>query len=68
MAQILMIAEDVMFVSGIDFLVSVSCGIKLTTVEYMPKRTAPVISKYLKKVYDIYLRRSFTVNLFLTDH
>ena len=37
------------------------------TVEYIPNRTAPVLSKYLKKVYNVYLRRGFTVNLFLMD-
>ena len=62
-----MIVAGIMFVSGIPFLVSVSRGIKLTTVYYMPKRTTPVLSKYLNKVYDVYLRHGFTVNLFLVD-
>ena len=63
----MMIAAYVMFVSNIIFLVIVSCSLKYMTVDYMPNCTAPVLSKYLEKVYNIYLRRGFTVNLFLTD-
>ena len=62
-----MIAAYVMFVSRIIILVSVSCGIKYMTVDYMPNITAPVLSKYLEKFYNIYLRRGFTINLFLMD-
>ena len=62
-----MIAAYVMLVSKIIFLVSVSCSIKYMTVKYIPNCTTPVLSKYLEKVYNIYLRRGFTVNLFLTD-
>ena len=57
-----------MFVIRLALLISVSCSLRFMTVEYIPKHTDPVISKYLEKVYDIYLRRGFTVNLFLTDH
>ena len=62
-----MIATYVMFVSRLILLFSVSHGIKYTTVDYMQNITAPVLYKYLEKVYNIYLRRGFTVNLFLTD-
>ena len=67
MTQSLMIAAYIMFVSRLILLVSVSHGIKYMTVEYMPNIMAPVLSKYLEKVYNIYLRRGFTVNLFLMD-
>ena len=56
-----------MFVIRLALLISVSCSLRFMTVEYIPKHTDPVISKYLEKVYDIYLRRGFTVNLFLMD-
>ena len=36
-------------------------------VEYISNHTVTVISKYLDKVYDMYLRRGFTVNLLLMD-
>ena len=62
-----MVAADAMFVRGLAFLASVLQGIKFTTVEYMTKHMAPVISKYLEKFYDNYLKRGFTVYLFLMD-
>ena len=62
-----MISAYVMFVSRLISLVSVSRGIRYIKVEYIPNHTAPVLSKYLKKVYNIYIRLGFTVNLFLMD-
>ena len=67
MTQRLTISEDIMFVIRLDFLVSVSCSLKFMIVEYIPKHTGTIFSKSLEKVYDIYLRRGFTVNLFLMD-
>ena len=49
------------------FQVSVLCSLKLIMVEYIPKHTDPVLSRYLEKVYDIYLICGFTVNLLLMD-
>ena len=60
-----MIAAYVMFFSRLIFLVSLYRGIKYMTVEYMPNCMAPVLYKYLEKVYNIYIRRGFTVNLLL---
>ena len=65
--QRLIFSEDIMFVIRLDFLVSVSCSLKFMMVEYIPNHTGTVIYKSLEKVYDIYLRRGFTVNLFLMD-
>ena len=62
-----MIAAYVMFFSRLISLVSVSHGIKYMTVEYIQNHTAPVLSKYLEKVYNVYIRCGFTVNLFLMD-
>ena len=62
-----MISAYVMFFSRLISLVSVSRGIRYIKVEYIPNHTAPVLSKYLEKVYNIYLRRGFTVNLLLMD-
>ena len=67
MNQSLVVSEDFMFVRGLAFLVSVLRGIKFITIEYIPKRTAPVISKSLKKFYYIYHVHVFTVELFLMD-
>ena len=62
-----MIASYVMYVSRIIFLVSISRGIKYMKMDYMPNCMAPVLSKYLYKVYNIYIGCGFTVNLFLMD-
>ena len=62
-----MISAYVMFFSRLIFLVSVSRGIKYAIVDYMPNQTAPLLSKYLQKVYNIYLRCGFTINLFLME-
>ena len=62
-----MVAAYVMFVSRIIFLVSVSHDIKYITLDYMPNLTVTLLSKYLEKVYNVYLRLGFTVNLFLMD-
>ena len=67
MTQRLTISEDIIFLIRLAFLISVSCSLKFMIVEYISKHTGTVISKYLEKVYDIYLRRGFTVNLLLMD-
>ena len=43
------ITDDVMFVIGIPFLVTFSINIKFCTAEFIPKRTARLIAKSLKK-------------------
>ena len=67
MNQRLTVSEDIIFLVGFVFLVSVSCSLKFMIVGYISKHTGTVISKYLKKVYDIYLRHGFTVNLLLME-
>ena len=62
-----MIAAYVMFFSRLIYLVSVSHDIKYITLDYMPNLTAPLLSKYFEKVYNVYIRCGFTVNLFLMD-
>ena len=41
------ITDDVMFVSGVPFLVTFSRKIKFRTAEFIPKQTARLISKSL---------------------
>ena len=65
MTQKLVVAADVMFSRGIDFLVSVLRSLKFMTVDYIPKHASSVLYKYLEKVYDIYLICGFTVYLSL---
>ena len=48
------IVDDVMFVSEIPFLVMFLRNIKFRTTEFIPKRTARLVAKYLKKVLMIF--------------
>ena len=59
------ITADVMFVSGIPFLVTFSRNIKFWTAEFIPKRTARLLAKSHKKVLLIYSRGGYIVKLSL---
>jgi hypothetical protein len=58
---------DVMFVDGLGFLTTASRKIKFTTSEYVPKRNKSVLVNSLKKVFDIYTQRGFTIRTGLMD-
>ena len=58
---------DVMFLCGLPFLVTFSPNIKMTTVEFIPTRTAGQLAKLLMKVVYAYARGRFVVNLALVD-
>ena len=65
--QRITVAADVMLLNGLAFMVSVSHGLKFTTLEYMPRQTAPVLSQSLENIYELYSKCGFTVELFLMD-
>ena len=67
MTRRLTVAAGVMFFIWLALVVSVSRRLKFTTVEYMPHRTSPVLSQSLEKIYEIYSKRGFIVELFLID-
>ena len=48
-------------------MVRVSRGLKFTTVEYMPRWMAPMLSQSLYEIYEIYSKHGFTVDMFLMD-
>ena len=54
-----------MFVSGIPFLVAFSIKIKFWTAGFIPKRTAILLAKFLKKVLLIYARGVYILKLAL---
>ena len=62
------ITADGIFVSVIPFLVTFSRKIKFRTAEFIPKRTARLIAKYLKKVLLLYARGGYTVKLSLVEN
>ena len=44
----LTLVVDVMYVKNIYFLITMSCGIKIVTVEHIPSHTAKQLSKNIK--------------------
>ena len=61
------ITADVMFVSGVPFLVTLSRKIKFRTTQFLPKRTARTLTRSLTKVLIMHARGGFIVNLALMD-
>ena len=61
------LTADVMFVCGLPFLVTFSQNIKMTTVEFIPTRTAGQLAKSIMKVVYAYAYGGFVVNLALMD-
>lgn len=62
-----MLTADVIFVNGYPFLLTQSRGVQLSTIEYLPRRTAKVIGKHLTGVLQMYARGSFLVKTALMD-
>ena len=61
------ITADVMFVSGVPFLVTLSRKIKFRTTQFLPKRTAITLASSLTKVLMLYARGGFIINLALMN-
>eukprot|EP00956_Cyclotella_meneghiniana_P028301 scaffold65295_cov71-Cyclotella_meneghiniana.AAC.14 len=61
------LAADVMFVDGLPFFVTLSRGIKLFTIEYLPSRTAEQLIINLNKVVKLYRRGGYIVRVALMD-
>ena len=61
------ITADVMFVSGVPFLVTLSRKINFRTTQFLPKRTARTLADSLAKVIMLYTRGGFIVNLAIMD-
>ena len=62
-----MLVADVMFVNGLPFLVTLSRGISLVTIEYLPSRTANRLIHTLDHVVQIYSKAGFAVQTALMD-
>ena len=61
------ITADVMFVSGMPFLVTFSRKIKFRTAEFIPKQTARLTAKSILKVLLIYAQGGYIFKLSLVD-
>jgi hypothetical protein len=57
------LTADVMFVDGLPFFVTLSRGIKLVTLEFLPSRTTDQLHKSLLAVARLYRRGGFLVKL-----
>ena len=61
------VTADVMFISGIPFLVNFSRNIKFGMAEFVPNRSARILAKSLRKVLMVYSIGEFVANLALMD-
>ena len=61
------LTEDVMFVNGLPFFITLSRKIKMFTAEYIPTRTDAHLSSSLKKIVQIYEKNGFYVNVVMMD-
>ncbi len=61
------IVADVMFVNGLPFLVTLSRGISLVTIECGPSRTVKQLVNSLERVVRIYGRAGFIVQTSMMD-
>ena len=61
------LTADVMFVSGIPFLVTLSRKIKRITAEYVPSLPGQQLANYLTKIVNAYARGGFVIDLYLMD-
>jgi hypothetical protein len=61
------IVADVMFVTGLPFVVTISRKIKFTTMEYVPSRSHTILIKSLIKIVSLYKIRGFNPDTALMD-
>ena len=65
--RVVVLTADVMFVNGLPFFVTLSRGIKLITVEFLPSRMAKQLHASLDAVARLYRRGGFLVKMCLMD-
>jgi hypothetical protein len=61
------ITADVMFVDGLGFMITSSRGVKFTTLDHVPTKSKANLINSLKKVFEIYTQRGFTIQTALMD-
>jgi hypothetical protein len=61
------IVADAMFVNGLPFLVTLSRGISLVTIKFLPSRTAKHSANSMECVIRIYRKASFIVQMSMMD-
>ena len=63
----LIVADDVMFLNVIKFVVSVFRGVNFTTVEYFIQRLNTVLANSIGKIFQVYKNNGYTIKTFLMD-
>ena len=58
---------DVMFVSGLPFLVTLLQGLRFLSVQYIPHRTTPDLANVINYVLSVYNCAGFIPRLLLMD-
>jgi hypothetical protein len=61
------IVADIMFINGLPFLVTLSRGISLVTIKFLPSRTAKQLANSIEHVVRIYGRAGFIVQTSMMD-
>ncbi|KAL7518053.1 hypothetical protein ACHAWF_000173, partial [Thalassiosira exigua] len=52
-----------MFVCGIPFLLTLARGLDFTSIQYVPRRTAPELANAIKNVLKVYKRAGMSVSV-----
>ena len=56
------VSVNVMFISKLAFLVSVSKRLKVTTIEYIHIRSEKELARSINNIIDVYRQRSFSIH------
>ncbi len=64
----MIVVADLMFVSGLPFLVSTLWQITLVTVTYMPLQTTTSLQKGMEQIVSVYHCRGLTVTTAMVDN
>ena len=59
----LTVADDVMFVNGIPFVVSVSKGVNLKMVEYVSRRLKNVFDNSIGNIFHFYKNNGYNIKI-----
>ena len=62
-----MLADDVIFVNGYEFMVPSARNLSLLTIEHIPIQIYEQLSKILNKLINLYGRDSFIIRVILMD-
>jgi hypothetical protein len=61
------IVADIMFVNGLPILVTLSGGISLVTIKFLPSRIAKCLANSMERVIRIYGKAGFIVQTSMMD-